>query len=447
MKKLLYILPLFLFFTSCEKFLEVEPQLQVDEAKAITNAASAEIALNGLYSRLSNNSYYGSNFPALSYLSGGDIQWSGSQSAPQEVVLHKLTADNSYVCSAWTSIYRTILSANYIIINVPNVNDPLFTQVKKSQTLGEAYFIRALAYFDLARGWGGVPLITQPTRTAEENSNVPKSTLKDTYAQVLKDLEQAEMLLTETTNRNKATKKTVWALRARYHLYQQEWALAETYATKIINDTQNYSLLKPYSAFFAKDATGTAESVFELAYSISSTNNHSNWWLPPALGGRREWSPKDQLVKLLTDPLTGGGRKELLGQTAAPGNLWYGKLYYRTPVGTDPAYLIRTAELYLIRAEADAQQNKLTAALADLNALRDRAGLTPVSVVNRDEILTAIAQERRLEFAFESDRWFDLVRTGKVAEVLSITDARKYVFPIPTSEIVVNTAIIQNEGY
>src|SRR5690606_31667308 len=113
-----------LLFTSCENFLEVDPQLQVDESKAITNASSATTALNGLYNRLSANSYYGSNFPALSYLSGGDVQWSGSQSAPQEVVLHRLTADNGYVGSAWTAIYQTILSANYIIQAVPQVVDP-----------------------------------------------------------------------------------------------------------------------------------------------------------------------------------------------------------------------------------------------------------------------------------------------------------------------------------
>jgi starch-binding outer membrane protein, SusD/RagB family len=447
MKRILYILPLLLALASCEKFLEVDPQLQVDDSKAITNEASAATALNGLYNQLASNNYYGSNFSALSYLSGGDIQWSGSQGAPQEVVLHKLTADNSYVSSAWTAIYRTILSANFIVVNVPAVTDPLFTEVKKNQVLGEAYFIRALAYFDLARGWGGVPIILSPTRTADENQNVPKSSLNDTYAQVLKDLEQAERLLPETTNRNKATKKTVWALRARYHLYRQEWDQAESYASKIISDTQNYSLLKPYSAFFANNAVGTAESVFELAYTVSSTNGHSNWWLPPALGGRREWSPNGQLVTLLSSPVTGGGRKDLLGQTAAPGNLWYGKLYYRTPRGTDPAYIIRTAELYLIRSEARAQQNKLSEALLDLNAVRDRAALSPFTSENRDEVLAAIGQERRLEFAFETDRWFELVRSGKVATTLGITDANKYVFPIPTSEIVANSAIIQNEGY
>ncbi|WP_420477418.1 RagB/SusD family nutrient uptake outer membrane protein, partial [Noviherbaspirillum sp. ST9] len=187
MKRLIYMFLTLVLFSSCSEFLEVDPQLQVDESKAITNAASAATALNGLYNRLGSNNYYGSNFPALSYLSGGDIQWMGSQSAPQEVVLHKLTADNSYVGSAWAAISQTILSANYIIQAVPAVNDALFTEAQRNQILGEAYFVRALSYFDLARGWGGVPIILSPTREASENLNVPKSSVNDTYTQVLKD--------------------------------------------------------------------------------------------------------------------------------------------------------------------------------------------------------------------------------------------------------------------
>lgn len=447
MKRLAYIFPILILLTSCEKFLEVDPQLQVDESKAITNASSATTALNGLYNRMGTNDYYGSNFPALSYLSGGDVQWSGSQSAPQEVVLHRLTADNGYVGSAWAAIYKTILSANYIIQAVPQVVDPLFTETQRNDILGQAHFLRALAYFDLARGWGGVPIILTPTREASENAGVARASLAETYAQVLKDLEQAEALLPETTNRHRATRKTVWALRSRYHLYRSEWEQAESYATRVINDSGNFSLLKPYAAFFASNAVGTAESVFELSYTISSTNNHSNWWLPPALGGRREWSPTPQLVSLLTSAETGGGRKDLLAQTAPPGNLWYGKLYYRSPTGTDPAYIIRTAELYLIRAEARAQQNNLGAALSDLNAVRDRAGLQALITTDKNAVLNAISQERRLEFAFEADRWFDLVRTGKAAEVLGISNPNKYLFPIPTAEIVANPAIVQNKDY
>jgi hypothetical protein len=101
---------------------------------------------------------------------------------------------------------------------------------------------------------------------------IARSTQAETYAQVLADLTTAEPLLSATTNRYRATRKTVWALRSRYHLYQKEWDKAEEYATKLITDNASYQLVKPYSAFFANDARGTAESVFEIFYSANETN-------------------------------------------------------------------------------------------------------------------------------------------------------------------------------
>lgn len=449
MKKTKLLLPLLLLLSGCNKFLDVQPVLQVDEQQAITNATTTEVALNGLYNRLGNDGYYGSNFSALSYLSGGDIQWTGSQGAPQEITARKLTADNGYVSQAWSTIYRTILSANYLLETVPTLTDPQLTADRKGQIQGEALTIRALSYFDLARGWGGVQLVLKPTRTPNDNTGISRSSVADTYAQVLKDLTAAEPLLPATTNRNRVTRKTVWALRARLHLYRQEWEQTDAYATKLIDDA-NYKLLKPYSAFFANNAVNTAESVFELAYSNSFKNGHFNWWLPPALSGRREWAPNAQLVTLLNNPAIGGNRSALIAQTAPPGNLWYGRLYYRTPTGTDPAYLIRIAELYLIRAEARAKLNKPAEALADLNAVRTRADLTPLTTATTpttEAILLAIEAERRVEFAFETDRWFDLIRTNRAGAVLGIADATKYVFPIPTSEILADKALKQNPGY
>ncbi|SEA44645.1 RagB/SusD family nutrient uptake outer membrane protein [Pedobacter hartonius] len=449
MKRLIYIVPFFILLGSCKKFLETQPQQQVDQSEAITNASSAGTAVNGMFNVLASNDYYGSNFPALSYLSAGDIQWTGSQSAPSEINKHLTSATNTNVGSAWTAIYKTISSANYIIATVPGINDPLFTTATRNQYLGEAYFVRALAYFDLARGWGGAQLILTPTITASDNKDIRRSTQAETYAQVLKDLDAAEPLVPTALNRNRVTQKTVWALKARFYLYLQQWAQAEQYATQVIT-TADYSLLKPYSAFFANSAVSTSESVFELAYTVSNTNNHSNWWLPPALGGRREWAPSDVLVGLLNNPLVGGGRSALIAQTAPPGNLWYGKLYYRTPLGTDPAYIIRTAELYLIRSEARAQQGNLTGALADLNAVRDRAGVTASTAATLPDILLALENERRVEFPFEADRWFNLVRTDRAQTLLSLPDKHLYLFPIPYSETLVDPNLAganRNPGY
>ncbi|WP_316843765.1 RagB/SusD family nutrient uptake outer membrane protein [Pedobacter psychrodurus] len=453
MKKVIYIFAVIILFTSCKKFLEVEPQLQVDQDQAIINAGTATTAVNGLFNLLAANSYYGSNFPALSYLSAGDIQWSGSQSDPNEITKHLTSATNGYVQSAWTAIYKTISQSNYIIDKVPTVSDPLLTTALKNQYLGEAYFVRALAYFDLARGWGGVQLILKPTYTSSDNSDIPRSSLADTYAQVLKDLNLAETLVPTAVSRNRVSLRTVQALKARFYLYQKNWALAEQFATSVIGDNGNYSLVAPYSAFFVNNAVATNESVLELAYTTSNTNGHSNWWLPPALGGRREWSPNDALVSLLNNPAIGGNRNSLIARTAPPGNLWYGKLYYRNPLGTDPAYVIRIAELYLIRSEARAQQGNLTganSAQSDLNAVRSRAGLDATTAATLSDILLALEKERQVEFPFEADRWFNLVRTDRAQTVLALPDKHLYLFPIPYNETLVDPQLAganRNPGY
>lgn len=454
MKKAISILSVLVVFSSCKKYLEVQPQLQVDQSQAIVDAGTAATASTGLLNTLASNSYYGSNFQALSYLSGGDIQWTGSQSDPSEITKHITSATNGYVQSAWTAIYKTISQANYILDKVPGVQDPLLTTALRNQYLGEAYFIRALSYFDLARGWGGVQLVLKPTYSSTDNKNIVRSSLADTYAQVLKDLNSAEILLATTAlNRNRVSLRTVQALKARYYLYQKQWADAEQFATLVISDS-NYGLVAPYNSFFANSITSpTKESVFELAYTSSNTNGHSNWWLPPALGGRREWAPNDALVALLNDANVGGNRSSLIARTAAPGNLWYGQLYYRTPVGTDPAYVIRISELYLIRSEARAYQGKLVgtgSAQEDLNAVRTRAGVPASTAATLSDLLLALEKERQVEFPFESDRWFNLVRTDRAQTVLGLADKHLYLFPIPYNETLVDPNLAgnnRNPGY
>lgn len=261
----------------------------------------------------------------------------------------------------------------------------------------------------------------------------------------MSDLEKAESLLSATTDRYRATQKTVWALKARYYLYRNNWVKAEEYATKIIADAVNYKLVKPFNAFFANNARGTEESVFEIFYNgTTELNSHRNQWQPQTLGGTRQWAPNDAFVALVNDPLIGGNRNTLVAKDNQ--NRWYGNLYYRTPA-SDPGFIIRTAELYLIRAEARAQQDNLTGALVDLNAVRDRAGLPGSIAANKNDILLAIENERRIEFAFEPHRWFDLARTNRALVVLNIADANKILMPLPAEQLLLDKALQQNQGY
>ena len=442
-----YILVLLFGLTllSCNKFLDVEPKDSVSDELTIIDKTSANTAIRGVYRRLAADNYYGNLFQTFGYLPGDNIQWTGSQSVIQQFITHNISADNGNLQSVWSAIYATINAANHVIAKVPAVDDATFTTAQRNQITGEAYFVRALSYFDLARTWGNVPITLNPTLSATDKSGIKNSTQAETYAQVLRDLNSADSLLVVPTAQNpvRANKETVWALKSRYYLYQHDWAQAEAYATKVLADVQYYALQKPYSAFFLPASTvATKESVFEISFSATYPNTHRNSWQPPANGGTRQWAPNDAFITLVNDATIGGNRNALVAKTSA--GLWYGNLYYRSPA-TDPAYVIRIAELYLIRAEALAQQDKLPDALIDLDVIRNRAGLLPSTAITKDDILLAIENERRIEFALEPHRWFDLVRTNRAVAVLGLSSTNKYLFPIPANEITLsNGDLTQN---
>ncbi|MBC8033955.1 MAG: RagB/SusD family nutrient uptake outer membrane protein [Chitinophagaceae bacterium] len=456
MQRVIYsITALMLFLASCSKVLDTTPENAVSDEDPIFDKTSAETALRGVYRQLGSAGYYGETYVTLGYFPSGDIKNLTTGGAANLVNVN-FRADDVTFNSAWSAIYIAINRANHVITKVPEVQDPLLTDPLRNQYIGEAKFIRALAYFDLARAWGGVQLILEPTISLQQRQVIKRSSLQETYAQVLKDLEDAEGLLPDGANRIRATKRTVWALRARLHLYRQEWALAEEYATKLISLTADYKLLKPFSSWFVNDVTATQESIFELQFSAINTSAIRAQMQHPVNGGTYRYAPNDRFVQLLNDPAVSGGRKALIGSVTQGGTtLWFGNLYYRKNA-TDPAYIFRIAEMYLIRAEARAQQNNLSVvsgALYDLKQIRDRAELESSTAVTKEEILLAIENERRLEFAFEAHRWFDLARTERAKAVLEALDPatkvepHELLFPIPITQLQLDTSLDPNPGY
>ncbi|WP_167856258.1 RagB/SusD family nutrient uptake outer membrane protein [Hymenobacter metallicola] len=433
-----------LSITACNDLLEPTPVQQLADDKAITDAGSARSATIGVYDRV--QAYYQLNWPVLGFLPGDNVRFNGTLNQFLQIDQNQLSADNVLITEAWTQMYQAVNGANNVLAALPAINDPLLPAAEKNQLLGEAYFLRALVYFDLGRGWGGVPLVLTPTRTKENGAGQGRSTLAQTYDQVLADLTQAESLLPETATRNRAVKAAARALRARLHLYRQQWSEAETYATQVIGSS-NYRLVTPYRAISTAPFL-SQESVLELTFSNSDANSMWNNWFPSALGGQFNFQPLPTAITLLNDPTTGGSRAALLASTTINGSsVTYGNLYSRSAQRDDPSYVLRLAEQYLIRAEARAKQNKLNDALNDLNAVRARAGVEPSKAATAEALLLAIENERRVEFAFEADRWFDLVRTGRAGTVLGVTDQRRWLFPIPFNDLVADRSLEQNPGY
>lgn len=428
---------------ACSKTLDTEPEASIADETAIVDKKSAQAALIGVYDALQG--YASTSIIALDLAGDNVVNYNN-----QNVVVATKTAGNT--SGGFIPIYTAINRANFIINKVPLLTDPFFTQEQKDQVLGEAYFLRGLAYFDLVKTYGGVQIILDPAKYI----GVKRSTKAQTYAQVLSDLDKAETLLPETLNRNLATRFAVYALKARFYLYTEKWEQAVQYAGKTISSTANFSLVKPFSAFFT--GKNTSESIFELAFSTSDKNTFYTNWLSAAEGGRRDYIPARQFINALLDPNAGGARKSLIKQLTD--GSWE-LIEYGKQDGTSSIFILRIAEQYLIRAEALAKKAApdLAGAVADLNAIRRRADVpefvySPESTAN--EILLAIENERRFELAFEGHRFVDITRTGRAATVFGalnpqLKDPNFWIFPIPQSAVLDDPDNLggenQNPGY
>ncbi|MEH6305471.1 RagB/SusD family nutrient uptake outer membrane protein [Olivibacter sp. CPCC 100613] len=443
-KTFLFALSITLLFTHCEKdLLDFNPTESISDEFAIVDGKSAETALLGVYNKLQSSSYYGGDgYQAAAYLSGGDLLWVGTLNYYATFINHTYRADNRVITDAWYAIFRAVNGANHIIAKVPSLSTGI-TEQQKKQLVGEAYFLRALAYFDLARAWGNVPIVLQPTNTVNDANGIRQSTQGLVYDQVLADLNAAEALLDESINRNRATKNTVYALKARLHLYRKQWQEAEDFASRIINQSNQYNLIDWQTFINTKNSN---ESIFELAFSTLNTSAHFGSW--SSISYRNQFAPNRALYELTQSAQTGGERKLLISDnssTAIP-NYFVQHLYWRT-TNDNPTYILRVAEQYLIRAEARAQLNKLNDAIADLNAVRTRAKTALFQSNSQEAILRAIEDERRVEFALEPHRWFDLIRTERASTLAGATDHSKWIFPIPYNDIAADPDLVQNPGY
>jgi hypothetical protein len=446
-------IPLLLIAPSCKDLLDPKPLLYVSEDNSIVNKKSAEAAVIGAYNALSQNSYQGNTFRYIVNLASDNLRWVGNSPSNREFDVHDVFATNTSVSSLWGALYSTINISNNIIDKVPKVEDQTYSQSERNVAVGEAHFIRALAYFDLVRLWANVPIITERTRSPNSGDGIGNSGPIAVYKQISDDLDVAQSLLPlnpSALNRNRASIYAVYALKARLFLYLKNWGKAADYADLVIKEATKFTLVKPYAQFF--NAKNTTESIFEIDYTINNKNSFaSNWFASNITGGTKELLPTDDLIALLRGPY-GGDRKALLLDINTPpkGIITYGNMNFKISTGENQVYVLRIAEQYLIRAEAYAELEKPEDAVADIRTVRLRANAADNDLnglTDKEIIIAKVLQERRLELAYESHRWFDLIRRGLAVQVLGITDPDKLLYPIPRQELLVDPALKQNPGY
>lgn len=457
--------------TGCKKFLEIPaPSTSVNQENVYQHDYTAAAVLTGIYTQVMSN-----------FSNGGAT----SISLIAELSADNLAVENLNIQSDLTW-WRNMVTADYInnggynnyfatiYPNIYTVNAALegitksksLSQDVKKRLLGESYFLRAFFYFYLVNLFGDVPLITSTDYMM--NSSIKRSPSSVVYQQIIDDLKKSKTFLDDnyldgnltkvTSERVRPNLSACLALLARVQLFTSDFKSAEATSSEIINNSSLYSLVEADSVFKknsketiwalqpVKQSFNTDEGYVYILNAIPGTQGLKNYYLSNSLMSNFE--KNDKRLSSWTNTFTDGSK-------SFPFSYKY-KADISSSVVSEYCIVLRLAEQYLIRAEARLNQNNIDGAKDDLNSIRLRAGLDPITVTSRSQLQKAILNERRIELFTEwGHRWFDLKRTGSIDSVMQKEmqikggswASYKSLFPIPNSEILLNKNLTQNIGY
>lgn len=482
--KYLLICTLALSLSACSKFVDVEPISDATTENAYRTAADAEAALTGAYDAFHQEYYIWDNINFSDVLS--DNFYAGGDNPELFAVdLLNITSVNSRLFNNWSQLYSGISKANIILSKVPGIEDPQLS-ARREQILGEASFLRAYHYFQLVKLWGGVPLVLEPATSADPaETNKPRATEAEVYAQIIKDLEFALSRLPDTysgdasVNKARATKGAVNALLAKVYAQKPDrnYTKVLEYCNAVIASPAGYHLIN-FNYLFDGSHYNNDESIMEVQFTGGA---EANWGpqllLPPSLSGdswRKFVTPSKDLVKafdsendlirknasILFENVTWTDEYWAIGGGSVPfaykwksANGW---------ASTNRQYILRLADIILLKAEALNDLGRIGEAAVELNNVRQRVTLPATTATTKDAMQRAIEKERRLELAQEGHRWDDLRRYGHAVTVMNALqeiDLRsgqrvnynmtqtKELLPIPQQERDRNKQLDQNPGY
>ncbi|MFZ2906806.1 MAG: RagB/SusD family nutrient uptake outer membrane protein [Cyclobacteriaceae bacterium] len=445
-KKILILLSAIAVFSSCADQLNLTPFNTIDSSLATGTSKDIEALMVGAYTFLGDGDVLGGNMQrdaeliGDAYPSGSEMFWDGTFVDPGEVWTKSMLVTNGQAELTWLDAYRAINICNTVLANLDVVQDEKVDRIE-----GEAKFIRGTIYFELvrvfARTWTdingtpatnpGVPLVLEPNVTGL----VDRNTVAEVYTQVITDLQDAETLL-PASNGFFATTYSASAMLSRVYLMQNNYPAARDAADRVIQSGE-YDLLSNYADNFNNSSNGSTNATIEDVFAIQVTtqagiNNMNTFFATSDFGGRGDIYIEPAHFALYE---AGDERLDLFydGERTGKWNNQFGNVN-----------IIRLAEMYLTRAEANLQAGTTIGdtPLNDVNAIRNRVGLTDLGSVTVSDVLN----ERHLELAFEGHLIHDLKRTQRPVGTLTF-DAPELIFPIPNREIQINPDLEQNEGY
>lgn len=475
---------------ACEKFLDEKPQSDLtkentdtqEQVSAYSSVSDAKSELNGVYALFKADIYEGNAFYIGDCMS--DNCYIGGDGVSEEQ-LDNLTvsATNSVIATSWSQFYAIVGSATNVIENVKLMDSSLIDDATRAQIIADAKFARAWVLFDIVKYWGDAPLTLQlipsitvdnidkwypimyPSRTSEE----------EIYAQIISDLDEDTIknLPSKSSGAFCGTQGAAYGLLAK--VYATMGKKSERDYSKVVDMCDNvikqgYRLVPDFESLWTVDGKFSSESIFEMYFSdAAEQHNWAYWVLLTDVSGevvvswRRYCTPTQDLVAKF-DKEKDVRYKSSIYWTAVPyDTYWPAKNYplaYKIRQKESDIILLRLADILLLKAEALVELNRPKDALMIVNDIRNRAGLSGLSLsLSVAEARLAVENERQLELLFEGQRWWDLIRNDRMEEVMKLAHdkngnlrfseipAWRAKLPIPQAQIDINERLTQNIGY
>lgn len=464
-------------FLSCTKLVEIDPPKNtITTSQVFSDSADAVSALLGVYSNLaltgagSYNNFSNSGITIFCGMSADELFPFNGDASMLNITANKILASNGYTKNIWDASFPYIYQTNAIIEGVEQSSG--ISQENKDEFIGEAKFLRAFINFYLVNLYGNIPIVT--STSYKSNELIFREPVAKVFDTIVNDLIDAQKLLKSDYSsgngeRIRANKWAATALLARVYLYLNKYTDAELQSTLLIENSNLFGLVSNLNEVFLKNSS---EAI--LQWQNNSHYNTSTYNATPEAYIFIPYSNNNPPNFYLSNDLLNSfevGDNRLSSWVRSYVYLGDGNTYYypfKYKIGpadaipdanvTEYYTVLRLSEQYLIRAEAEAKGagGGLNAAIADLNTIRNRAGLPDYNgMVNQDSVLNAIYHEDQIEFFAEwGHRWFDLKRTGRAHNVLSAINYKQpwqgdyqLLYPIPLGELQKDPNLVQNTGY
>lgn len=443
---------------SCEGELATSPYDSIDADAAYQTVADLDAGALGAYGGIS-----GQNIYEINALMTDNLRRASSNTGQgMQLFNHNVVAGDNTAAAAWQNAYVAIDRINRVLRAIDNIEPQSANETNlRNRIQGEMLALRAYQHFDLFRVFASYGLtgsdLAVPYMLVPEIGQPARDTKDAFFNQLLSDIAQAEALLQSSGfySNKRMNLHAVEGLRARVALYRQDWGTAIEYASRVIDAIS----LTPFSEYQGLwDDSVQGEVIFKLSRAT------------PAAGTIEltERATNDDVFFFASNDLVNQYdedndiRFQTWFQVLSPERVRVMK-YNQRPgqKNTADIKMMRVSEMYFIRAEAYVQTGNLNAAATNLNAIRAVRynDASDVSFANNSDALAAIQAEKRLEFAFEGHRFFDLKRAGlgvqRIPEDIDgattsdnlPANSHMFVFPIPQAEVFANENMIQNAGY